>query len=191
MIAVEISDLDNPHFAQRVRAIEDAAFRRDYHPIERGHNRIGFIGDPEGIETAAERILGYQHALSAARPQPLTAAGDYRFEGGTRATCDLSDQGAIALLVANNPMAVGALHTIKEAGLRVAADVALISVDDPRWAELTDPPPTTLRQPLRAMAYTAVGLLVGRLERRRKRRKRQVFDSELHHRGSCCQPHIR
>jgi LacI family transcriptional regulator len=267
MIGVVISDIQNPHFTELVRAVEDAAFLRDYrvllcntdedpakqrhylrvlteervagailsltephapeiselidhgtsvvaydrsvsdrradavlsanasgarsgtdHLIERGHRRIGFIGGPEGIETAVERLLGYKQALSAARLRPLVAVGDYRSEGGARATRELLDNGATALLVANNLMAVGALDAIKEAGLRVAEDVALVSVDDPPWAKLTDPPLTTLGQPVRAMAETAVELLLGRLEGTRKRRKQQVFEFEMHHRGSCCSP---
>ena len=103
------------------------------------------------------------------------------------ATEELLAQHATALLVANNLMAVGALHAIKGAGLLVASDVALVSIDDPPWAELTDPPLTTLAQPVRPMADAAVELLFGRLEGSRKRRKHKVFPFELHHRGSCCE----
>ena len=71
--------------------------------------------------------------------------------------------------------------------MRVAADVALVSIDDPPWAELTDPPLTTLAQPVREMADAAVELLLGRLEANRKRHKHKVFPFELCHRGSCCE----
>ena len=57
-------------------------------------------------------------------------------------------------------MAVGVLHTLKEAGVRVGDDVSLVFFDDPPWAELTDPPLTTLGQPVRAMADAAVELLL-------------------------------
>jgi len=264
MIGVVISDIENPHFTQMVRAVEDAAYNRGYrvllcntdedpakqrdylgvlaaervagaiiapteanapeitelidhgtcvvaydravgdrradavlsanadgacmgaeHLIAHGHRKIGFISGPARIETGAERLSGYTQAITAARLRPLVAFGDFRFGGGVRATHELLAQGATALLIANNLMAVGALHAIKEAGLRVAADVALVSIDDPPWAELTDPPLTTLAQPVRAMADAAVELLLSRLEGSRKRRKHQVFSFELHHRGSC------
>ncbi len=265
MIGVVISDIENPHFTQMVRAVEDAAYRRGYrvvlcntdedpakqrdylgvlaaeriagaiisateadapeiselidqgtsvvaydravadrradavlsanvdgarmgteHLIAGGHKNIGFISGPTRIETAAERLSGYDETISAARLRPLVAFGDFRFAGGVRATRELLAQGATALLVANNLMAVGALHAIKEAELRVAADVALVSIDDPPWAELTDPPLTTLAQPVREMADAAVELLLGRLEANRKRHKHKVFPFELCHRGSCC-----
>ncbi len=266
MIGVVISDIENPHFTQMVRAVEDAAYRRGYrvvlcntdedpakqrdylgvlaaeriagaiisateadapeiselidqgtsvvaydravadrradavlsanvdgarmgteHLIAGGHKNIGFISGPTRIETAAERLSGYDETISAARLRPLVAFGDFRFAGGVRATRELLAQGATALLVANNLMAVGALHAIKEAELRVAADVALVSIDDPPWAELTDPPLTTLAQPVREMADAAVELLLGRLETNRKRHKHKVFPFELCHRGSCCE----
>jgi LacI family transcriptional regulator len=269
MIGVVISDIENPHFTQMVRAVEDAAYRRGYrvvlcntdedpakqrdylgvlaaervagaiispteadapeiselidqgtsvvaydravgdrradavlsanvdgarmgteHLIACGHKNIGFVSGPTRIETAAERLSGYDETVSAARLRPLVAFGDFRFTGGVRATRELLAQGATALLVANNLMAVGALHAIKEADLQVGTDIALVSIDDPPWAELTDPPLTTLAQPVRDMADEAVELLLGRLEGSRKRRKRQVFPFQLCHRGSCCKENI-
>ncbi len=99
------------------------------------------------------------------------------------------DGGATALLVANNLMTIGALQAIKERGLRIPDDVALLSIDDPPWAELTDPPLTTLAQPVRQMAETAVGMLLERIEDGRIRRRQRVFELELRHRGSCCGGH--
>jgi LacI family transcriptional regulator len=129
--------------------------------------------------------------MSAAGVETRTALGNFRVEGGRRGAEDLLARGATALLVANNLMAVGTLQAIRAANLKVPADVAIVSFDDPPWAELTDPPLTTLAQPVRAMAGAAVELLMqrlgqGRERQRRKRRKRQVFELELHHRGSCC-----
>lgn len=265
MIGVVVSDIENPHFTQMVRAVEDTAYLKGYrvllcntdedpakqreyldvliaervagaiispteaaapeiselidhgasvvafdraladrradavlaantdagrlateHLIASGHRKVGFVGGLAGIETAARRQAGYDNAMSAARLEPMVAPGGFRVAGGQRATAELLDQGATALVVANNLMAVGALRAVREAGIRVPADLSLVAIDDPPWAELTDPPLTTLAQPVRAMAEAAVGLLLGRLEGRRVRAKRQVFGFELCHRGSCC-----
>jgi LacI family transcriptional regulator len=265
MIGVVVSDMENPHFSQMVRAAEDSAYLKGYrvllcntdedpakqqeylgvliaervagaiispteagapeiselidsgasvvafdravddkradsvlaanvaggrlgaeHLLAGGHKRIGFLGGPSGIRTAAERLLGYEQAMSAARLQTRTATGNFRVEGGRCGAEDLINSGATALLVANNLMAVGALQAIKAANLRVPADIAIVSFDDPAWAELTDPPLTTLAQPVRAMAAAAVDLLLDRLAQGRQRRERQVFELELRHRGSCC-----
>lgn len=96
----------------------------------------------------------------------------------------LVDDGATALLVANNLMAIGALQTIRDRSLRIPEDVAVMSIDDPPWAELTDPPLTTLAQPAPQMAEAAVGLLLERIDEGRTRRKTRVFELELRHRGA-------
>ena len=267
MIGVVVSDIENPHFTQMVRAVEDAAYLKGYrvllcntdeapakqreylgvliaervagavisptepsapeiaelidhgaavvafdravadrradavlaanadagrlateHLVATGHKRVGFVSGLLGIETAAGRQAGYEEAMAAAGLLPMVALGDFRVEGGRRAAADLLARGASGLIVANNLMAVGALKSVKEAGLRVPADVSVLAIDDPPWAELTDPPLTTLAQPVREMAVAAADLLVGRLEGRRSRPKRQVFSFGLRHRGSCCRP---
>ena len=265
MIGVVVSDIENPHFTQMVRSVEDAAYLRGYrvllcntdedpvkqreylgvliservagaiispteadgpeiselidngasvvafdravddpradavlaansdgarlgaeHLIACGHKRIGLIIGPEGIETAAERLLGYNDAMCAAGLKPLVAEANFRVDGGRTAARELLEVGATALLVGNNLMAVGTLQVIRTAGIRVPSGVALVSFDDPPWAELTDPPLTTLAQPVRTMAAAAAELLIKRLTGQRKRCRREVFDFELRHRGSCC-----
>ena len=58
------------------------------HLIVCGHKNIGFVSGPTRIETAAERLSGYDETISATRLRPLVAFGDFRFEGGVRATSD-------------------------------------------------------------------------------------------------------
>jgi DNA-binding LacI/PurR family transcriptional regulator len=156
------------------------------HLLECGHTHVGFVGGPAGVQTADERLAGYREAIDAARLEPLVAAGGFRAEGGRSAAGALVDIGATALLVANNLMTIGALQAIRERHLRIPDDVALVSIDDPPWAELTDPPLTTLAQPVRQMAEAAVGLLLERIDAGRTRRKTRLFEFELRHRGSCC-----
>lgn len=265
MVGVVVSDIENPHFTQMVRAVEDAAHARGYrvllcntdedpekqrqyldvlaqervagvilsptsgpaaavtdlldhgiavvafdrvvpdkradavvaanvagaragtaHLIECGHRRVGFVGGLAGVQTADERLAGYEQAISEAGLTPLTADGRFRTEGGREATTALLEQGATAVLVANNLMAIGALQAITEQGLTIPNDVGIVSIDNPPWAKLTDPPLTTLAQPVREMAQAAVELLFERLDAGRIRRKRRVFEFELVHRGSCC-----
>jgi DNA-binding LacI/PurR family transcriptional regulator len=265
MIGVVVSDIENPHFTQMVRAVEDAAHARGYrvllcntdedpakqrdyldvlagervagviisptvgpaagigalldhgipvvafdrlvrdrradavlaenaagaragtaHLVDCGHRRVGFVGGPPGVQTADERRAGYEQAIAESGLEPLVADGKFRTEGGRKAAGALLKRGASALLVANNLMTIGALQAIRERGLEIPSDVGIVSVDDPPWAELTDPPLTTLAQPVRDMAEAAVELLFQRIDDDRVRRKRRVFEFELCHRGSCC-----
>ena len=79
-------------------------------------------------------------------------------------------------------MAVGALRSIKEAGFRVASDVAVVSIDDPPWAELTDPPLTTLAQPVRHMADSGRGAAARPARRHPQTAQAPSLPFELHHR---------
>jgi LacI family transcriptional regulator len=161
------------------------------HFIAGGHRRIGFIGGQPNTRTEAQFISGYQNAIVANELAALITRCGFGAEGGREAAAELINEGATALLVANSRTAVGALQYLKEARLRVPSEVALISLDDAPWAELTRPPLSSLARPARAMARTAVGLLLDRSQRNRKRGQRLVFEFELRHRCSCCIPTAR
>ena len=265
MVGVVVSDIENPHFTQMVRAVEDAAYRRGYrvllcntdesaakqaaylemlaaervlgvilspsdpaapeirelldhsihvvafdravdderadavladggaaartairHLLEAGHERIAFIGGPRGVSTGAERLAGYEQAMRAAGLEPRWADGGFRIEGGQQAAEAMLDADPVpsALLVANNLMTIGARKALAARGRRVPADVALVGIDDPFWAELIEPPLTALAQPVREMADRAVTLLLERISGRRTEPRRDVFDFELRVRGS-------
>ncbi|MEW6638275.1 MAG: substrate-binding domain-containing protein, partial [Actinomycetota bacterium] len=110
----------------------------------------------------------------------------FRIEAARAAARELlGADGLTALIVANNLMTIGALKALRERGARVPGDIALVAVDDPFWAELVEPPLTALAQPVRQMAESAVDLLFERIGKRRKQRRRVVFDFELRVRGSC------
>jgi LacI family transcriptional regulator len=125
-------------------------------------------------------------AMREAGLEPRSADGGFRIEDGRMATEELLDDGDFtALLVGNNLMTIGALEALRSYGIRVPEDIALVAVDDPFWAELVEPPLTTLAQPVREMAGCAVELLLEKIGGERERPRRVVFDFELRVRGSC------
>jgi DNA-binding LacI/PurR family transcriptional regulator len=87
--------------------------------------------------------------------------------------------------VANNLMTLGAMRAVRAAGLRIPEDIALVGVDDPPWASLVDPPLTTVAQPVREMAGTAMKLLLERIRGTRTEARRVVLPLELRVRASC------
>lgn len=161
--------------------------RATAHLLAAGHRRIGFVGGVAGIQTGAERAAGYAAAMRAADLPPCVEDGGFRLDGGASATEALlaEPEGITALVVANNLMTAGALRTIRARGRRVPADLALVAIDDPYWAELVDPPLTALAQPVRRMTEGAVGLLFERIEGRQGQTRTLVFDVELRVRRSC------
>jgi LacI family transcriptional regulator len=265
MIGVIVSDIDNPHFSEAVRVIEDEAFRSGYrlllcnsderadkqraylgmladervqgvilspadsagigsnalldlgipvvafdrviddpradavvcdneeglrrlteHFIWHGHQRIAYVGGRSHVETGASRLAGYLAAVRAAGLVPFTVEGEFRADRAEAAVGELLARGMrpSAMVIANNVMAIGTLRALRSARLRVPDDVAIGSVDDPIWAELMDPPLTVLAQPVRALAQTAMRLMLERIEGGRREVRRVVLPMELRIRAS-------
>ena len=68
-----------------------------------------------------------------------------------------------AVFVGNDLMSVGALQALGEANLRVPQDIAIVSFDDVYLAQLTSPPLTTVRQPIKELGKYAAEILINRL----------------------------
>ncbi len=166
---------------------ESATQRGTQHLIAGGHTHIGFVGGPPEIETAAARREGYRRAMRDAGLGLREVEGSFRIEGGRRATEHLlsAESELTALITANNLITIGALAALRARSLRVPAQIALVAVDDPFWAELVEPPLTTLAQPVRMIAERAVSLLRERIEHEREEPRQLMLDFELRVRGSC------
>jgi DNA-binding LacI/PurR family transcriptional regulator len=117
----------------------------------------------------------------------LVTTGNFRLGAAEAATAALlRDQpGLTALVIANNLMTIGALRALRQRELRVPDDVALVAIDDPFWAELVDPPLTTLAQPVRTMAETAMELLTGRIREPTSDIRHMIYPFALRVRQSC------
>lgn len=136
------------------------------HLVALGRRRIAHIAGPRDQTSALDRIDGYRDVLPDAGPE-MTVEGDFTAEGGARAAEELLDRcpGVDAVFVANDLMASGVLRVLRERGLRVPEDVAVVGFDDmASVAESTDPPLTTVRQDVEGMGRLMVRLLMERLD---------------------------
>lgn len=162
------------------------AYTATRHLIELGHSEIGFVGGPVSVETGRERLEGYERAMQESGLEPRPVGGGFRISGGREAArALLADSETTGLVVANNLMAIGVLEVIRERGLKVPEELALVAVDDPFWAALMEPPLTTVAQPVKGMADRAVGMLLAGLDEARDVSDKAVFELELRIRGSC------
>ncbi len=137
------------------------------HLIRRGRTAIATIAGPPDMAVGADRLGGYRDALaSAGMPSAGVAYGDFTHNSGVHAMWRLLDQrpGLDAVFVASDIMATGALHALHRAGRRVPDDVAVIGFDDLPFAQRTDPPLTTVRQPLEQMGTLAAQHLLACLD---------------------------
>ena len=135
------------------------------HLIELGHRRIAYIGDRFGYQGDADRLAGYRAALEAAQIPPdaeLVAHGDGKPGGAEGAMERLLAlrHSPTAVCCYNDMSALGAMRTIRSHGLRVGEDVSVTGFDDLFFAEFTDPPLTTVRQPMRRMGRLAMESLL-------------------------------
>lgn len=133
-------------------------YRATQHLIELGRQRVAFIGQAAPITTAqtrhsqlSERLAGFRSALAAAQlPTGLTmmrpaSSGLAAGEDGVRA---LLAQGTAfdAVVASSDLVALGAIRVLRESGMRVPEDVAVVGYDDSEFARLVQPQLTTMRQ---------------------------------------------
>ncbi|MFF0875170.1 LacI family DNA-binding transcriptional regulator [Micromonospora aurantiaca (nom. illeg.)] len=120
------------------------------HLIASGRRRIATIAGPQDMVAGIERLIGYRTAITEAGLPELVAYGDFTRESGTAAMRELlaADPELDAVFAASDLMAHAALRTLREAGRRVPEDVAVIGFDDIETAAYTEPPLTTVRQPI-------------------------------------------
>ncbi len=135
------------------------------HLCELGRRRVGFVGPTAEYLFGVERLDGYRDALVGQGREldgRLVRRDEPNVAGGYRATVDILVEQPDALFVATDPMAVGALRALRERGLRVPDDVALVGFDGLPNARVTDPVLTTVVQPVMDVGRIAVELLHGR-----------------------------
>jgi DNA-binding LacI/PurR family transcriptional regulator len=90
-----------------------------------------------------------------------------------------------ALFTSSDDMAVGALRAIREAGLRVPEDVAMVGFDDMPFAVQTEPPLTTVRQPIEQTGRLAAQILIDQISQPGEAVRRIMLPTELVIRKSC------
>lgn len=130
-----------------------------------GHRHIAFIGDQFGYQSDTERFAGYKEALEAAGillRAEYVVYGDGKPEAGMRAMDQLLALSGppTAVCCYNDMTALGAMRSIRMHGLRVPHDISVAGFDDLFVASYTEPPLTTVRQPMRRMGQLAMENLI-------------------------------
>ena len=139
------------------------AFDVARHLIACGHRRIAFVaGPPDNVE-ARDRLRGFRDAhAQAGQPVGEIVPGDFREESGFAAATALLESGLPdAIFAANDAMAIGCLHALRNAGVDVPKDVALAAFDDIPMARLIDPALTTAAVPVAKIGRAAIECCVG------------------------------
>ncbi|MGB6113441.1 MAG: LacI family DNA-binding transcriptional regulator [Acidobacteriaceae bacterium] len=129
-----------------------------------GHRKIAFISGPLNLHTARLRHRAFTESMKQVGLQTHPAwliEGDHTLEGGMHAMEQLLQCGdtPTAILCSNDMTAIGVMHAILGAGLRIPDDFSVIGFDDVHIAQFTFPPLTTIRMSCLDLARGAVSVL--------------------------------
>jgi LacI family transcriptional regulator len=161
------------------------------HLVSVGHRRIATIVEPDNVSTARERLQGYQQALQAAGiaadPELVVETSADRSGGYSGMQQILSlDPLPSAVFAVNNMTALGAMQAIRERGLIVPDDIALVCFDDVEHLAVLSPFLTVMNQPTETFGTVGTQLLLDRITGRSGDRPRQVvLQAQLLVRESC------
>lgn len=143
--------------------------RAAQHLLEQGRQRIAFITGPEGEGPAADRVLGYQSALHNSgldTPNEYVVRTEFSRPGGADGMRRLLavEPRPDAVICTNDIVAIGAIDTLREAGLRIPEDIAVVGFDDIEAASLVSPSLTTIANPARQVGQAVGRLLLQRIQ---------------------------
>jgi len=138
------------------------------HLYSLGHRRIGVVTGPLVSPLSRDRLHGatLQARRAGAGRGLVVVQGDFSIESGVAAGERLfkSRPAATAVFCFNDEMAIGVLNAARQRGLVVPRDVSVIGFDDIRFAQYTEPPLTTVAQPMREIGERLVRMILDILE---------------------------
>ena len=164
------------------------------HLIALGHRRIGFVAGNEYALPTREKTLGRRDALRAAGlSDGCVVHAEFSVEGGRAALRELltgpaADGRPTGVICSSDLMAIGAVHEATSLGLRVPEDLSVVGFDGIDAADWTQPPLTTVVQPIDEIARTAVDALRAQADRPERRQPNYVFRPRLRVGGTTAPP---
>ena len=175
----------------RVSTDDAVAMEQAYgHLASLGHERIGLIIGPEDHVPSRRKLAAFQAVAAAAAESggahtpELFERTMFSLEGGHAAATRLIRHGATGIVCSSDPLALGAIRAARRAGLQVPSDVSVVGYDDSAFMSCTDPPRTTVRQPIEAIGRAAVEMLTAQIEGAAIPAEELFFEPELVARGS-------
>lgn len=123
------------------------------HLLSLGHTRIGLVGAPLYYNFAYQRLEGYKKALAesgVAYDESMVVITEMNDDAGESAAANLldSDNPPTAFLCMSDTQAIGVLAAVRARGLTAGQDISVMGYDGLKIGRHTNPPLTTMSQPL-------------------------------------------
>jgi len=182
LVNAAYDDLGFPRISADDRSAVEQAF---LHLRSLGHERIGMVLGPVDHVPSARKLAAF-HDLCAAHgtDAELVERGMFSMEGGQAAGVRLLKRGATGVICASDVIALGVVRGARREGRSVPEDVSVIGYDDSALMSCTDPPLTTVRQPIEPMGRGAVATLISQIGGAVVSSEELLFEPELIVRGS-------
>lgn len=147
----------------------EGAYQATKHLIERGYRQIAHLTGPAHISISKKRLEGYKSALNDHNipyDNRLVIFGNLNEEDGCSGFQKLLELERMpdAIFAVNDPVAIGAFEKIKEKGLRIPRDIALVGFSNNPITALVEPAITTVSQPAYKLGSTAAELLIRQID---------------------------
>ncbi|MBX9421090.1 MULTISPECIES: LacI family DNA-binding transcriptional regulator [Streptomyces] len=188
LINASIKGLDFPCVSCDDAVAVEQAWR---HLASLGHERIGLVLGPEDHVPSRRKLEAARAVAEAAGrtlPDEHVVRSIFSLEGGQAAATRLLERGVTGIVCASDPLALGAIRAARRRGLAVPAQVSVVGFDDSAFMNCTEPPLSTVRQPIEAMGRAAVELLCAQIQGTRTDPGELLFEPELVVRGSTAPP---
>jgi len=159
------------------------------HLIDYGHKSFGVITGPNDSHIFTDRLAGIKSAFAEEDIEfksKIIAGGDYSIDSGVAgAKALLSEKDRpTAIFCFNDDIAIGAIHQIKNHGLRVPEDISVVGFDNIEVTAFMDPSLTTIDQPAHEMGGRAVDVLLQLINKQPLKRNRELFPFKMVERAS-------
>ncbi|MEV0808374.1 LacI family DNA-binding transcriptional regulator [Micromonospora sp. NPDC050200] len=181
LVNAGVDALDFP----RVSTDDAVAVEQAYgHLRSLGHERIGMVLGPEDHVPSRRKLAALARIAGWQDPDGRVERSSFSMEGARVAAAKLIGRGITGVICASDVLALGTIRAVRRLGFSVPGDVSVIGFDDSAFMTCTDPPLTTVRQPIETMGQAAVDLLVTQIDGAGVLRDELLFEPELVVRGS-------
>ncbi|WP_339182519.1 LacI family DNA-binding transcriptional regulator [Oceanobacillus sp. FSL W7-1293] len=165
------------------------AYEATSYLIKRGHQRIAMITEDMYFSSVKARVDGYKQALEDEQMEvskSLISIDNSSFMDASQSAEKLVNmkEAPTAIFASTEPLAIGAMQGVREAGLKIPDDVSIVGFDNSILAQMCYPQLTTVAQPTEEMAEKIVQLLVEEINGTEKVKQRIVLAPRLVIRGT-------